>query len=829
MNTKKRTRIFSILVTMAILIGMLPMTVSATTEIASGESYEVTWSLDSGGVFTVSGDGWMWDYESEDEVPWKDYRDMITSVVFGEGVTHISYYGFYGCKNLTSVTFENDRLYRIGEYAFYNCENLKTISIPEGTRVIGYNAFGCDDAGKGLDSVYIYAKNAELSFYYDEDNTFPKHTLVYGYECSRTEAHYWCEKYGRTFVPLDGGCVVEVEKGEDCIYDFNNDSDVADLWKASKAENGSDDSLMLDYTFTLDAEEIIEPHNYMVDSQNEMLIKDGSNDGRVEVEIALDLGDQTIYKTFTYSYCPTDLDGAINNDYNVWSTYAEEKPFINMNSDGAVVNIEVKGTLKDACETYEIENPDYVSLHVRVTGVTSYKRYSYGKYYTTDNDTQMEFHYMSLYDAHSRDMWIEDIGPRPLDRVIYVTDNAPDTEKYYEPVKREYIWEYDFTRICSEYDWENMEQAPGDGGWDSDVFLEEYEGVLYGHARGIYNAGSDNSMRLSDFITNENREFIHSLVGINSWDIQIMANCTVILTYADGSTVELFDQAVREGTYIVAPCMHACTVCGLCTITEKMLSCNFDTNMWMHINCQCEEPITENVETEVIEEVLVDTENSMVYIEPTVVVEKIDIAQAANTKYAQHITKGFVSDKAVMVFNVDLFDGDTPYQLNQWGGEDEFLTITVPVGTKNAQLIKNGEILVYHIEKNGNPELVEINPENDVDEENGTITFSSTSFSPFVLVEASEETTAKAIFNEADNTCTAQITLTTEDFRKDPVIYVAFYNSKGALVEVKQKNATTLADKYTLDIPKDSATCKVMLWTSQLTPICAAGMGGADI
>lgn len=176
-----------------------------------------------------------------------------------------------------------------------------------------------------------------------------------------------------------------------------------------------------------------------------------------------------------------------------------------------------------------------------------------------------------------------------------------------------------------------------------------------------------------------------------------------------------------------------------------------------------------------------------------------------------------------MAFNIDIFNGDMPYRLNQWGGNDEYLTITIPVGIENAVAIKNGEILLYHIEKNGNPEIVNIDLENGVDVNTGTITFKSSSFSPFILAKVPEETIANVTYNEADKTCTAEIALTSVDFKKSPVIYIAFYNSNGALTKLKVEDPTTLTDRIIVDIPDNAVSCKVMLWTAELTPLCTAG------
>ena len=71
-----------------------------------------------------------------------------------------------------------------------------------------------------------------------------------------------------------------------------------------------------------------------------------------------------------------------------------------------------------------------------------------------------------------------------------------------------------------------------------------------------------------------------------------------------------------------------------------------------------------------------------------------------------------------------------------------------------------------------------------------------------------------------DNACTAQLGLTVADLEKEPVVCIAFYDNSGALVSTKIQKIKTLADKYTISCPQGSASCKVMLWTQNLAPVC---------
>lgn len=95
----------------------------------------VTWSLDSDGVLTISGTGAMGDYdvkESTDSVKpeYYTYRSDIKSIVIEEGVTGIGKYAFQYLSSATSVTFPST-LTTIRAGAFYTCAGLTEVVIPE--------------------------------------------------------------------------------------------------------------------------------------------------------------------------------------------------------------------------------------------------------------------------------------------------------------------------------------------------------------------------------------------------------------------------------------------------------------------------------------------------------------------------------------------------------------------------------------------------------------------------------------------------------------------------------------------------------------------------
>ncbi len=107
---------------------------------AYGES--ITYSLDlSTGTLTFSGSGDMADsMGSASDSPFYLYRERITSVIVGDGITSIGNYALYCCTELRTVRMPGS-VTRIGSSAFRSCENLKEIVIPSNVTAIGQDAF----------------------------------------------------------------------------------------------------------------------------------------------------------------------------------------------------------------------------------------------------------------------------------------------------------------------------------------------------------------------------------------------------------------------------------------------------------------------------------------------------------------------------------------------------------------------------------------------------------------------------------------------------------------------------------------------------------------
>ena len=143
-----KKRLLSFVLAVLMIASLLPATALAAGIVdsgtcgAEGDGSNLTWTLDSDGVLTISGSGDMHGYDyGSSGAPWDDSR--VKSAVIAEGVTSIGSYAFDDCKSLTSVTIP-DSVTSIGERAFQGCESLTSVTIPDSVTIIGGEAFfGC--------------------------------------------------------------------------------------------------------------------------------------------------------------------------------------------------------------------------------------------------------------------------------------------------------------------------------------------------------------------------------------------------------------------------------------------------------------------------------------------------------------------------------------------------------------------------------------------------------------------------------------------------------------------------------------------------------------
>ncbi len=158
-NMKKYDKAFEIVKTTEKVIDLSKVFISENVSEdivgASGECGEgVSWNLSDSGTLTISGNGYMYDYDitTEEYAPWLESFESIKSVVIKSGVKSIGSQAFIFCSNLTSVTIPSTVEY-IGEFAFDSCVSLTSIKIPDSVEMIGLYAF----SGSGIKTLNIPA------------------------------------------------------------------------------------------------------------------------------------------------------------------------------------------------------------------------------------------------------------------------------------------------------------------------------------------------------------------------------------------------------------------------------------------------------------------------------------------------------------------------------------------------------------------------------------------------------------------------------------------------------------------------------------------------
>ena len=122
-----------LILVLTLAVGGGSVSAEEPTIIASGDcgkaGSNVTWTLDSTGLLTISGEGEMEIYSSVNENGWittAPWQNRASKLIIQEGVTSIGGYAFYNCGALKSVTIP-DSVTSIGEDAFSGCTGLTEI------------------------------------------------------------------------------------------------------------------------------------------------------------------------------------------------------------------------------------------------------------------------------------------------------------------------------------------------------------------------------------------------------------------------------------------------------------------------------------------------------------------------------------------------------------------------------------------------------------------------------------------------------------------------------------------------------------------------------
>jgi len=101
----------------------------------------VNWAVDDNGALTITGTSDVYDYDSHG--PWYDkYGAKIKSIVIADGVTGYGVNCFKGLPNVTSVSIAGSVKW-LENYSFSDCKKLTSVTLAEGTSVLGTAFQGC--------------------------------------------------------------------------------------------------------------------------------------------------------------------------------------------------------------------------------------------------------------------------------------------------------------------------------------------------------------------------------------------------------------------------------------------------------------------------------------------------------------------------------------------------------------------------------------------------------------------------------------------------------------------------------------------------------------
>jgi len=97
------------------------------------------------------------------------FGTAVKSLTFGNSVTDVAQYAFYGCTQLTPLTLPGS-VTTIYAYAFYGCSAIPELTIPSAVTSIGQNAFqGCSSLHKlsisnASSSLYMYVNKSTTTY-----------------------------------------------------------------------------------------------------------------------------------------------------------------------------------------------------------------------------------------------------------------------------------------------------------------------------------------------------------------------------------------------------------------------------------------------------------------------------------------------------------------------------------------------------------------------------------------------------------------------------------------------------------------------------------------
>lgn len=245
-------------------------------------------------------------------------------------------------------------------------------------------------------------------------------------------------------------------------------------------------------------------------------------------------------------------------------------------------------------------------------------------------------------------------------------------------------------------------------------------------------------------------------------------------------------------------CVHTCSVCGGCTLKSEDAFCGVK-------RCSCDETAAEPLPTAPPETPPTVILNGVIGAVTAVVLQVEDIETNKNNPYVSYVLQAVEGYELDAIYDISLKDEDGQKFILKDG---ETATITLTVGKANAQLIDEGKIVLIHITDTdriiyGKEETNGQKTFDAVDTANGTVTFTTSSCSPFVLAHTDGVTVkGKVASCNANNSFT--VTLYEADTETVVKTQTVFGNGDIGKPEQEFSISNVAAGTYDIVIQKDA-------------------------
>ncbi|MEE1011286.1 MAG: leucine-rich repeat domain-containing protein, partial [Acutalibacteraceae bacterium] len=216
---KKLTKVLAVVLALMMLVSASPMAFAAT-EIANGTAGEgVSWTLDSDGTLTISGNGpivvgWY-------APPWEFYNDYILNIVIEEGITMIPNTAFCYAKNCVSISIPASlETVEEGTTPFWSMNSLEKFIVDDN-----------NPNYKSVDGI-LFSKNGETLVFFPQKQGATEYTIPAAVKNIAGYAFYGNVCLKKVTVPDTvtsiGECAFEVSKIEEILLG-NGISEIPDV------------------------------------------------------------------------------------------------------------------------------------------------------------------------------------------------------------------------------------------------------------------------------------------------------------------------------------------------------------------------------------------------------------------------------------------------------------------------------------------------------------------------------------------------------------------------------------------------------------------------